>query len=115
LTDVLAAVRAGRLVFAPEDGSETSLREFQFVARAVVYASEEKLLGRIAPHQNALYGEWLYDTVVVVDGLTYQGEGFLSKPEERTERQLEDILELKPNVMGLGINLNALWRKYFGK
>ena len=37
---------------------------------------------------------------------------------ERDEKHLgEDIIELKPNFYGLGINLNAIWRKLklFGK
>ncbi|QSR44872.1 hypothetical protein HUI95_18480 [Aeromonas dhakensis] len=29
-----------------------------------------------------------------------------------TNKPHEDILELKPNCMGFGINLRALWRKY---
>jgi hypothetical protein len=27
----------------------------------------------------------------------------------------EDVVELKPNFMGFGINLRALWRKFLGK
>lgn len=29
------------------------------------------------------------------------------------QKPTEDIIELKPNFMGVGINLNALWRKIF--
>ena len=32
-----------------------------------------------------------------------------------TASSAEDIIELKPNFMGLGININALYRKFFGK
>lgn len=115
LVDLLAAVRTGKLEFFPQDESETSLREFELPAKALFYAEEEKLIGRISPHKNALYGEWLYDMLIVAEGLTYRGEMYLADPEPQKERQLEDILELRPNFMGLGINLNALWRKYFGK
>jgi hypothetical protein len=27
----------------------------------------------------------------------------------------EDIVEVKPNFMGIGLNLNALWKKWFKK
>lgn len=48
-------------------------------------------------------------------------DGFKAKNNEVSVEQKtlqsakEDIVELKPNFMGLGLNLNALWRKLFGK
>ena len=117
LADVLIAVRSGKLNFSPESDSEEALREFQLPARALVYAEEEKLLGHLVAHKNALHGELLYDLIVVVEGMTHRGEMFLAEPESQSqkERQLEEILELRPNFMGLGINIRALWRKFFGK
>jgi hypothetical protein len=47
-------------------------------------------------------------------------EGFKAKnneanvPADKVEHQ-EDIVDLKPNFMGLGLNLNALCRRLFGK
>ncbi|ENM3890184.1 hypothetical protein Q9F25_003397 [Vibrio cholerae] len=47
-------------------------------------------------------------------------EGFKAKnneahvPDNKVEPE-EDIVDLKPNFMGIGINLNALLRRLFGK
>jgi hypothetical protein len=47
-------------------------------------------------------------------------EGFKAKnneanvPADKVEHQ-EDIVDLKPNFMGFGLNLNALCRRLFGK
>ncbi len=35
--------------------------------------------------------------------------------EQEVRKAEEDVVELKPNFMGLGINLKALWRKILGK
>lgn len=113
LLDVLMAVRSGTLEFSPEDESEASLREFQIAAKALAYAEEEKLIGRLSIHKNAVYGEWLCDLIMAVEGLTYRGEMHLTEPDPQKERRLEDIVELRPNFMGLGVNINALWRKFF--
>jgi len=39
----------------------------------------------------------------------------LSGPLAPTELSKEDLLELKPNIWGIGINLNAAWRRIRGK
>ncbi|MCH2177062.1 MAG: hypothetical protein MK193_15170 [Lentisphaeria bacterium] len=35
--------------------------------------------------------------------------------EVKTQIPNEDVLELKPNFMGFGINLRSLWRKFVSK
>lgn len=35
--------------------------------------------------------------------------------EQEVRKAEEDVVELKPNFIGLGINLRALWRKIRGK
>ena len=47
-------------------------------------------------------------------------EGFKAKNNEANvpshkEDPQEDVVELKPNFMGLGLNLNALFRRLFRK
>lgn len=47
-------------------------------------------------------------------------DGFKAKKNEvctptDKEKLQEDIIELKPNVSGIGINLNALFRRLFRK
>jgi hypothetical protein len=43
-------------------------------------------------------------------------DGFKAKKNEvntptEKEKPQEDLIELKPNIGGIGINLNALWRR----
>jgi len=39
----------------------------------------------------------------------------LTGPAQAAATTTEDILELKPNLWGLGINLNAVWRRFMAK
>ena len=39
---------------------------------------------------------------------------YLCKPEQKSNNT-QDIVDLKPNFFGLGINLNAIWKKYCRK
>ena len=45
-------------------------------------------------------------------------DGFKASKNEagikNSEEKNEDVLELKPNFFGFGLNLCALWRKVFG-
>lgn len=38
----------------------------------------------------------------------------LSDKSKEVPQQTEDVIEAKPNFMGFGLNLNALWRKIRG-
>ena len=49
-----------------------------------------------------------------VDGFKAKGNEAVAKSNQ-AQKENEDIIDLKPNFMGLGLNLNALWRKFFGK
>lgn len=75
-----------------------------------------------------LYDEGLVDAIddSSFDGLAYMdvkitmyGRQWLEnqtfKAVGSEKLQSEDIIVLKPNFMGLGLNLNALWRKWFSK
>ncbi|HIF9421550.1 hypothetical protein [Photobacterium damselae] len=47
-------------------------------------------------------------------------DGFKARKNEvntstEKEKLQEDLIDLKPNVCGFGINLNALWRRLFRK
>ncbi len=38
-----------------------------------------------------------------------------SKAEPETIQPIDDIIDLKPNFFGLGVNINALWRRLYKK
>ena len=49
-----------------------------------------------------------------VDGFKAKNNEANVEPELLIQAK-EDMIELKPNFMGLGLNLNAIWRKIFSK
>jgi len=110
----MAEVRAGKTRFSPAPNDPDGLAQFQATAKALVFAKSEGFIESCFPHQTAQSGEWLYDLVVVSGGLSHKGEEFLSSAgQSHQAKPHEDILELKPNFMGFGINLNAAWRRLF--
>ena len=61
-------------------------------------------------------GPCFLDVQITMHGRTWL-EGRVKQAAETKSASSpdEDILDLKPNVMGIGFNLNALWRKWFGE
>ncbi len=117
LREVLESVQSGRTSFSPEGDGEVELRQFQAGAMALDFAQREGLLGKLEFHRNARFGTWLIDAVFVTEGLTFEGSRYLSEPEPEKllERKCEDVIELRPNFMGIGINLRELFRRLFKK
>lgn len=79
LRKVLALIHAGQSSFEPRDKSDEALKEFQFVAKCLIYAKQEELIDTLIPHQNKQTEQWLYDLFILRGGLTYKGEQFLKE------------------------------------
>lgn len=113
LESVLQEVRSGTSSFAPASNSEEDMRDFQPIAKILVYAQQEGLLEKCIPHKESGTGSDWYDLVVVRGGLSYKGEKLLSEPPAAAaDQKLSDIIQLKPSVYGIGIDLKALWLRW---
>ena len=113
LESVLLEVRSGTSNFAPASNSEEDMRDFQPIAKILVYAQQEGLLEKCIPHKVSGTGNDWYDLVMVRAGLSYKGEKLLSEPSAvAADQKLGDIIQLKPSVYGIGIDLKALWLRW---
>ncbi len=121
LREVLTQVREGKTSFQPTGPSEDEIRAFQPIAKALVYADKRDYLRCRALREHRTSNSF-YINVYVVSGLTYQGELFLENAPQPLQSEAvsvdptgtpppqEDIFDFKPNFLGFGVNLNALWR-----
>jgi hypothetical protein len=114
LKELLKGISEGKKIFKPEDTSETSMQAFQPIAKALVHANERGYLDKCNIHRESRTGHSWYDLVSVQGGLSYLGKEYLASGTSSTTpkepRSEEDIIELNPNISGIGVNLNALWR-----
>jgi hypothetical protein len=113
LTSMLEEIRAGTTRFAPISNSESDMRDFQPIAKILVYAHEEGLLESCVPHKESRTAHGWYDRVIVRGGLSYKGEMFLTKPPSTSDdTKLSEIVQLKPSIYGVGIDLKELWKRW---
>jgi len=118
IKQLLTEIKEGKSSFQPASNSKADMADFQSVAKILIYADQEDWLNSIEVHRESRTKNNWYDLIIVQGGLSYKGGGqYITNPptvnSTYSEAQ-EDIIELKPNFMGLGINLNALFR-YFKK
>ena len=112
LKSILEEIKAGTTSFAPASGKEEDMRDFQPIAKLLEYANTKGLLASYKPHKESSTGHRWYDLVLVSGGLSYEGEMFLASANEQVEREAESIVHLKPNFYGVGVDLNALWKRW---
>ena len=114
LKELLRQISEGKKIFRPEDTSAASMEAFQAIAKALVHANERGFLDKCNIHRESRTSHGWYDLVSVQGGLTYSGIEYLASGASPTtpkgSRTEEDIIELKPNISGIGVNLNALFR-----
>lgn len=91
------------------------MEAFQHIAKAFAFAKREGYLDECVIHRESESVNNWYDLVVVPNGLSHKGEGFLLLRSAGPEQRLEEVIEIRPNFAGVGINLRALWRRYRGK
>lgn len=114
LKELLKEISEGKKLFKPEDTSETSMEAFQPIAKALVYANKCGYLDKCNIHRESRTSHGWYDLILVQGGLSYLGKEYLATGASSTAPQElrgeEDIIELKPNISGIGVNLNAFLR-----
>jgi hypothetical protein len=111
LESVLGEIAGGKTLFTPAGQSEEDIESFQRVAKILEYANTHGLLDGYASHRESYTGHRWYVRVMVKNGLSYAGQQRLQSPPKSVEDSQEEILQLKPNFHGMGIDLKALWRR----
>ena len=113
IIQILIEINEGRTSFKPVSNSKEDMDDFQSVAKLLQYINEQGYLDSFNIHRENVSGNRWYD-LAMTTGLSYKGEQFLSVDSEEKQpnssSQSEDIIELHPNIAGIGINLNAFWR-----
>lgn len=115
LRELLESVRSGERAFRPASPSPEDMEAFQPIAKAFAFAKQEGYLDECVIHRESRSANSWYDLVVVPNGLSHKGESFLLQPSAGPEQRLEEVIEIRPNIAGVGINLRALWRRWRGK
>lgn len=107
--DLLKLIQSGQRSFMPCSDREEDMKEFQSVAKMIVYAKEENLLDSCSIHRESRTGNKWYDSVLV-NGLSFRGEQFLSSAQASAESttSFTDALILQPNFAGIGIDLKVV-------
>ncbi len=119
LREILVQIHEGKMSFEPEGPSKDEMAKFQPIAKALLYAKQSGYLEDCHAIRENMSGNGYYVKVMLRGGLSYAGEMFLSvdpvAPHENIQPKVpsnsEDVIDIKPNFFGLGVNLNALWRK----
>ena len=115
---VLLEIQDGNSRFTPASDSKSDMEDFQAIAKLLIHVDQQGWLNSMKVHQESRTKNNWYDLVFVQNGLSFKGEQYLNSitsNEKTTLETQEDIIELKPNFMGLGLNLNALlrwWKKW---
>jgi hypothetical protein len=113
LREVLKEIQSGTTNFRPASNDEKDMLDFQPIAKILAYAHDAGLLDNCVPHKENVTGHHWYDSVLVLGGLSHKGEMFLAKPTGGdAEASLEEIIQLKPSVYGISVNLKALWKRW---
>jgi hypothetical protein len=113
LIELLQAINNGLLTLKPLGNSEKEMNDFQSVVKLLKYAEGKGLITKIKIHTESRTSHGWHDLALVQGGLTIEGMEYLnnfSVEDEPKANINEDIIELKPNFMGIGININALIR-----
>ena len=111
LLELLQEIADGRSSFSPASSAETDMVEFQPIAKVLVFANKQGYLDGFLMHKESSTANGWYDSILVRGGLTYEGEQFLQLPKTELENEANEIIRLKPEIYGIGVDLNALWRK----
>ncbi|QWT45836.1 hypothetical protein [Azospira inquinata] len=115
LRSLLEEIKMGRKRFRPASTNEADMLDFQPIAKLIDYANTEGFLESYVPHKESATGNCWYDLVVVNGGLSHKGGLFLEKLNIETEEKIESIIQLKPSIYGIGIDLIALWRALWNR
>ncbi len=113
LKNVLEELRSGRKKFTALSQSKEDIKDFQIIAKVLSFANDKGFIDGYLPHKNTETSDFYYDLIMVTNGLSYQGMQYLESGDEQNNTNTkDDILLLKPSFFGIGIDLNALWRRW---
>ncbi|AAN57019.1 hypothetical protein HRJ35_21435 [Shewanella oneidensis MR-1] len=112
LKEILIQIQSGKTSYRPEKDSYESLLQFQDTAKHILYAKSKGYVHDVKSQNNFQHPGRLVDHLIVQGGITFKGEQFILSPEVMNNALSfqEDIIELKPNIAGIGVNLNAAYR-----
>lgn len=116
LKSLLEAIQSGQKSFKPVSQNFEDMNEFQTVAKALLFAEGEGYLDKCIHHRESSTSNSWYDLVFVQNGLSHKGAQYVSEPNALVEKRFdEEIVQLRPNFFGLGVDLRAAWRRWGGE
>jgi hypothetical protein len=110
---ILLEIREGKKSFRPVSNSHSDMEDFQSVAKVLIHADQQGWLNSCIVHRESRTANDQYDLILVEKGISYEGEQYLDDiPSDNNTNSSapEDIIEVKPSIFGVGVNLNALMR-----
>lgn len=112
LREILQEIKKGTAAFEPASSADSDMEDFQAIAKTLVFADNEGLLEECKPHKESMTSHHWYDLVLVNGGLSKKGEKYLAQVNESANEQVDEIIQLKPNFHGIGIDLKAAWKRW---
>lgn len=109
---ILVRIKNGERSFRPQRNDSESLDEFQQVAMRIIHADKKGYIQEMKFLKDYTTTGGKIKNIVISGGLTFEGEQFLTMPVKMDcdASPKEDIIEIKPNIAGVGLNVNALCR-----
>ncbi len=108
--EILQEIQEGRTTFNPISQSLTEMKNFQPIAKVLLFANEEGLLEGYFSHKESETAYSFYDFVLVKGGLSHHGKLYLENI--KNTKNMDNIIQLKPSVYGIEIDLIALWNHW---
>jgi len=115
LKEILREIQKGRIEFSPRSQSVEDMQAFQPIAKMLLYANNEEFLEGYLEHKESETSYNFYDFILVKGGLSYQGELYLNDTKNESRKSLEEIIQIKPNIFGIDIDIIAFWKRYIIK
>lgn len=109
LHEVLRKVKSGTKSFNPKSDSDDDIGKFQDIAKAAIYAQKQGYISRIIPHMESTSGQRNYNAILVIDGLTYEGECYLQEFSGQPTPCDEALSELLSRISSH--NIRDRWEK----
>ena len=115
--EILQEIQEGRATFNPISESLADMKNFQPIAKIILFAYDEGLLEGCSAHKESETAYNFYDFVLVKGGLNYQGEQYLQNIEDENIEdenieKMNKIIQLKPSIYGVEIDIIALWKHF---
>ena len=112
LREILQEIKKGTTAFEPASSADSDMEDFQAIAKTLIFADDEGLLEKCIPHKESMTSHGWYDLVLVNGGLSYKGEKFLAQVNDGANEPDDEIIQLKPTIYGIGIDLKAAWKRW---